>query len=115
MMRAWSLTCIFDRILSQRATSDLAANKGAELRLRPGSSPAIAFAFLNYLRSRGERGSPVREPGREFMSSSERVPGRGRREFEIADIRTQPYPYPRADRDHDDVVHCQRRHSQAAD
>ncbi|HKQ86572.1 MAG TPA: EipA family protein [Candidatus Acidoferrales bacterium] len=40
---------------------------------------------------------------REFMSSSERVPGRGRRQFEIADIRTQPYPHPRADRDHDDV------------
>src|SRR5215472_8253440 len=32
---------------------------------------------------------------REFMSGSERVPGRGRREFEIADIRVQPYPHPR--------------------
>src|SRR5215831_8626345 len=51
----------------------------------------------------------------EFMSSSERVPGRRRCEFEIADIRAQPYPHPRADRDQDDVVHRQRRHSQAAD
>jgi hypothetical protein len=49
------------------------------------------------------------------MSSSERVPGRRRCEFEIADIRAEPYPHPRADRDHDDVVHRQRRHSQAAD
>ena len=39
-----------------------------------------------------------------FMSSSERVPGRRRREFEIADIGAQPYPHPRVDRDHDDVV-----------
>ena len=49
------------------------------------------------------------------MSGSEWVPGRHRREFEIADIRAQPYAHPRADRDHDNVVHCQRRHSQAAD
>src|SRR5215472_13311993 len=81
------------------------------------NSETETFSQLPYRAALGarprRRGDRMKR--REFMSSSERVPGRGRREFEIADIRAQPYPHPRADRDHDDVVHRQRRHSQAAD
>src|SRR6516165_3765315 len=50
-----------------------------------------------------------------YPSGSERVPGRRRREFEIADIGAETNSDPGADRNHDDIVHRQRRHSQAAD
>src|SRR5262245_59212736 len=57
----------------------------------------------------------VKNTARIDQSGSERVPGRRRREFEIADIGAKTNSDPRADRNHDDIVHRQRRHTQAAD
>src|SRR5215470_3232949 len=48
-------------------------------------------------------------------TKAERIPGRRRREFEIAHVGAEPHSDARADRNHDDVIHGQRRHSQAAD
>src|SRR5207244_8767050 len=46
---------------------------------------------------------------------SERVPGRSRRELEIADIGAQAQADAGANRNHDDAVRRQRGHSEAAD
>src|SRR6266851_5848513 len=46
---------------------------------------------------------------------SERIPGRLRREFEVADIGAEPHPDTGADRDHHDAVRGQHRHAQPAD
>src|SRR5262245_9401959 len=50
-----------------------------------------------------------------LVPRSERVPGRGRRELDIADISAETQPDAGADRNHDDSVRRQRRHSEAAD
>src|SRR5207253_8127939 len=47
--------------------------------------------------------------------ASERVPGRARRVFEIADIGAEPKPDAGADRHQHDVVGRERRHAEAAD
>src|SRR6516165_4058242 len=60
-------------------------------------------------------GRPCESYRSNYPSGSERVPGRRRREFEIADIGAETNSDPGADRDYDDIVHRQRRHSQAAD
>src|SRR5262245_18643422 len=46
---------------------------------------------------------------------SERIPGRGRRELDIADIGPETQPDAGADWNHDDPVRRERRHSEAAD
>src|SRR6059058_4317529 len=76
----------------------------------------------------GANGAPMsissRAPeGRSFCSTSEvpltapseRVPGRRRRKFQIPDIGAEAKPDARANWHHDDIVECERRHSQSSD
>src|SRR5438445_4206574 len=63
----------------------------------------------------GPAAAPAKRYRSNYPSGSERVAGRRRREFEIADIGAETNSDPGADRDYDDIVHRQRRHSQAAD
>src|SRR6516225_3953023 len=77
----------------------------------------LTSRFRAATRSRSPPPRPLLRKGIAGMirSALERVPGRRRREFEIADIGAETNSDPGADRNHDDIVHRQRRHSQAAD
>src|SRR5215475_16188559 len=80
--------------------------------LRAGISPAGTGTCLAPPASLAS--SALRRPAH-ARDQSERMPGRRRRKFEIAHIGAEPHANARADRNHDDVIHGQRRHSQAAD
>src|SRR6516162_9071552 len=77
----------------------------------------LTSRFRAATRSRSPPPRPLLRKGTAGMIrfALERVPGRRRREFEIADIGAETNSNPGADRNHDDIVHCQRRHTQAAD
>src|SRR5882762_10169696 len=96
-------------------------------RLEPARQHATAPGLLPAWRAINLDRSARRSSGRRWpdvvrafgigsaRSVSERVPGRFRRELEVAHVGAQPQPDARADRQQHDIVGGQRRHAEAAD
>src|SRR5215475_9787378 len=79
---------------------------------RAGKAPAQWRINVNQPTAESARTRRARLPAR---FASERVPGRARRIFEIADIGAEPQANAGTDRHQHDIVGGQRRHAEAAD
>src|SRR5262245_9694290 len=79
-------------------------------------------ARARFLRPLGMIGAMVPRPSQPLMlvtgsgqnGSSERVPSRRGREFQVAHIGAEPQAHAGANRHHHDIVRCERRHAEAA-
>src|ERR1700751_2120744 len=90
------------------------ASPMARFNVNPGA-PANRLSATRAFPSEVDTGSREGNASNQESSASERVPGRARRIFEIADIGAEPQPDAGADRHQHDVVGGERGHAEAAD